>query len=442
MKKLVLPLVLISAYAFGQDNNTNTGVSFLEINSDFSYKMLEPNEDLRKVRILMEERKKGVLNDRKLIIGGALIALADYQVSNIDSKFGYLMRHPTATNQIGKEVSEAVLHSFQTSFTYSANNWIAAHAELLYNPQQSFGSGVITDLQRNLIQLRKAYVAFGDLNKFPVYGALGKMDAPFGQMGSVSPFTNSTMWHTFGGLGYGAQVSFQKWGLHATVMAVQGGAQFRALNTPVGDSTSVPSKINNFTADVNYTIHMGNEMRLVAGGSYVHGSAYCHTFPVFHFNPCPSENPASTFYGRFIIQDRLLLQGSYGITAEVWQGTHNPAPPLDVFEAHKVSSMDVGAKYFLNKTGKVIYAASAEFSNFRAGPDGSPWERQNQIVVGFQGKMQNATKLFLELFRTEGFAPLNWISGSSDFAPFPPGVTHSERDAFSHGIVLGAQVTF
>ncbi|MBT7687499.1 MAG: hypothetical protein HN618_03475 [Flavobacteriales bacterium] len=190
------------------------------LNSEFSYKMLEPNEDLRKVNIFISEREKGNINSGSVIIGSSLIALGDYQVSNTDSKFGYLMRHPTANNQIGTEVSEAVLHSFQLSIAGTINNWLAAYSELLYNPQQSFGTGLITYLERNQIQLRKGFILIGDLNKFPVYGAIGKMDAPFGQMGTVSPFTNSTIWHAFGGLGYGAQVGFKKWGLHTTVMAV------------------------------------------------------------------------------------------------------------------------------------------------------------------------------------------------------------------------------
>jgi hypothetical protein len=45
------------------------------------------------------------------------------------------------------------------------------------------------------------------------------------------------------------------------------------------------------------------------------------------------------------------------------------------------------------------------------------------------------------LFRTDGFAPLNFISGSNDNAPFPPGETHSLREANSIGIVFGAQIT-
>ena len=34
--------------------------------------------------------------------------------------------------------------------------------------------------------------------------AIGKMEAPFGLMDTVSPFTASTVWHAFGGLAWGA----------------------------------------------------------------------------------------------------------------------------------------------------------------------------------------------------------------------------------------------
>ena len=84
---------------------------------------------------------------------------------------------------------------------------------------------------------------------------------------------------------------------------------------------------------------------------------------------------------------------------------------------------------------------SGEFSNFRAGPAGAPWERQNQIVFGFAALLKNSSKLFVELFNTQGYAPLNFISGSNDFEPFPPVTTHSDRDASSLGIVLGANIT-
>ena len=444
MRKLISSawLIIIPFLAISQNNTPEKKGPTFGINSPFSYKMLEPNEDLRKVNIFMEERKAGNLKENQIVFGASLIALGDYQVSNTDSKFGYLMRHPTATNQIGKEVSEAVIHSFQLSLSGTINKWLGTHIELLYNPQQNFGTGTITDIERNQVQLRKAFLAIGDLNSFPVYGAIGKIDAPFGQTGTVSPFTNSTMWHAFGGIGYGALVGFKKWNLHATFMAVQGGAQFRALNTAVGDSSDVPSRINNFTADINYTLGNEEKIQFVAGASYVRGCAYCHEFPVFHFVPCKENNPAWTAYGRISINERLIVKGSFAKTVNVWPGTHNPTPPLNVYEASKVSSMDVGARYYLKKEGSVQHFVSGEFSNFIAGPSGAPWERQNQIVVGYAAFIKNSSKLFIELFRTDGFVPLNWISGSNPNAPFPAGETHSVRNAFSNGIIIGGQITF
>ncbi len=443
MKTLLL-LLLTSTIIVGNCQSTDQKKSnfSLKINSPFSYRMLEPNQNLRKVSILMEEKQKGNLDNSKLIIGTSLIAIGDYQYSNADSKFAYLMRHPTSNNQIGHVVTEAVIHSFQVSLTGNVTSWLSSHAEILYNPEQSFGTGLITDLERNQLQLRKGFIAIGDLRKFPIYGALGKMDSPFGQMGSVSPFTNSTIWHAFGGLCYGAQVSFKKWNIHATLMAAQGGAQFRGMNTLVGDSTNIPSLVNNFTADINYTVFFSEDISLNFGGSYLHGSTYNHSFPVKHFEPGIDNNPAVTSYGMFNYKNRIIVKGGYAKTLKVWEGTHNPTPPLNQFEAFRVSSFDAGASYLFNPNKNIQYTASFEFSDFVAGPSGSPWERQNQFVLGFSALIKQSSKLFIEGFRTDGYAPLNWISGSNAFEPFPPGVTHSQADAQSYGIVVGCQITF
>lgn len=444
MKKILCIICGVTTIIAGSaQQSDNTKKPFpIEINPAFSYKMMEPNEDLRKVFLYANEKALNNIGEKQVIVGSSLIALGDYQLSNTDSKFGYLMRHPTASNQIGKEVSEAVIHSFQLSFSASITNWLGTYAELLYNPEQSFGTGTITSLTRNQIQLRKGFVLIGNLNKFPLYGAIGKMDAPFGQTGSVNPFTNSTMFHAFGGLGYGAQLGFNKWNIHATFMAVQGGAQFRALNTSVGDSTNVPSQLNNFVGDLNYTLGRKEIFLFTVGASYMHGSSYCQEFPISHFNPCVENNPAWTAYGRIWVMKRLMVKGGFARTIKVWPGTHNPTPPLDIYEASKVSSLDAGAKFIVKESEALRHTVSAEFSNFRAGPDGAPWERQNQIVIGYSAFIHHSSKLFVELFRTNGFAPLNFISGSNPFDPFPPGETHSLRDAFSHGVVVGGQITF
>jgi len=378
-----LLIVAISTSGLSQQKHESKLIRKIGFSPNLSYKMLDPNQNLRKVNILLEAIKNGRLNQGNFIIGFSLIAIADYQHSNTNSKFAYLMRHPTSNNQIGKTVSEAVIHSFQLSFIGTINSWITAYSEILYNPEQSFGSGTITTLSRNQLQLRKAFILIGNLNKSPFYGALGKLDTPFGQTGSVNPFTNSTMWHAFGGLGYGAQLGFKKRRVQATLMAIQGGAQFRALHTTIADSTSVPSKINNFTADLNYTFNLKNNITFLLGGSYLHGSSYCQNFPITHFSNCKSNNPAYAYYAKFKLLDNIILKGSFAKTLKVWPGTHNPTFPLSKFAASKVSSFDIGVKYNLNTKYAIRYVISSEFSNFRAGPKGSPWERQNQLVIGF-----------------------------------------------------------
>ncbi len=273
----------------------------------------------------------------------------------------------------------------------------------------------------------------GNLSKFPIYLALGKMDAPFGQMGSVSPFTNSTMWHAFGGLGYGAIIGFKKYGINLSISPFQGGSQFRALNVPV-DSTAVPSKLNNLVLDLNYTLTLKGNISVNVGASYVKGTAYCHPFPIVHFMPCGDNNPAYSYYASINVKDRLTLKASFAKTTEVCPGTFNPSPPLNTFEASKVSSLDYGLKYQINKTGKIIYTVSGEFSNFIAGPADSPWERQTQIVIGLNAQVENTSRIFLEYFRTESYASLNFLSGGN-FED--PGVTHSDRNTSGFGFVVG-----
>jgi hypothetical protein len=74
--------------------------------------MLEINQNLRKMDVLLDARQSGALRPGTIVFGTSIIAIADYQSATDNSKFGYLMRHPTAANEIGKTVSEAVLHSF------------------------------------------------------------------------------------------------------------------------------------------------------------------------------------------------------------------------------------------------------------------------------------------------------------------------------------------
>ena len=424
-----------ASWADSSQDGGNRGL--VGFNSTYSYRMLDHAENINtRPLILLQARLDDEL-DTRVTFGGAVTVIADSQNSNRDSKFGYLMRHPTQANQTGAHSSEATIHAAQIQATIAFAPSLSGYVEMIYNPEQSFGAGTLTDINRNQVEVRKAFLLYGNLKNSPIYAAIGKMDVPFGQNDTVSPFTNSTNWHAFAPLAYGAMAGYYDHGFHVRAMAVQGGAQFRGANAPVR-GTATPSKLNNFAVDANYTATLGENFNVLAGGSYIHGSAYCQGYPVTHFKGCADNVPAWAAYGN-VNFGRLKLLGEFARTTKVWPGTQVPAVtnPLSQFAASRVTSFTVGGRYAAPIIKNDVNV-SFEFSQFRAGADGAPWERQNQWVAGLAHRVLPSVDLFGEFIRTEGYAPLNFVSGGN----FPDGSTWSDRDARSNVIMLGMQAAF
>ena len=125
----------------------------VRVDPPYGYAVLDPTTDIkRKQRLILARKRDGTLGPDRVHVHGAVTAVANYQTSNRADKFGYLMRHPTASNQVGKEVSEATIHSAQFGFTAVLGDWISGHAVMLFDPEQSFGKGINTDLERNQVQ--------------------------------------------------------------------------------------------------------------------------------------------------------------------------------------------------------------------------------------------------------------------------------------------------
>ena len=278
---------------------------------------------------------------------------------------------------------------------------------------------------------------FGDLDRSPFYASLGKMAVPFGLADTVNPFTASTVWHAFTGLANGLKAGYATDSLNLTVMGIQGGAQFRAANTPV-NGTAVPGRLNNFAVDANYELRLAPARSLLLGGSYQRGTAYCQDYPVKHFGPCRDNNPAFGIYGR-LVSGPFTFKAELARTTDVWPGTFNPDMPQ--FAASKVTAFDLGTKY--RPAGGPL-DLSVEFGRFIAGPGGAPWEKQDQIVLGLAWFVEPSVKLFAEVVRTAGYAPLNFISGGSirNGQEVDNTRTHSDRSARSNVLLVGANVAF
>ncbi|MBT4963188.1 MAG: hypothetical protein HOI53_01045 [Francisellaceae bacterium] len=428
---------LVSSFYINTSIASTENASFVHVDSDYSYKMLDPTTNITKKQLFLLNHKDDYLAPNSLYLGASSTIIADMQSSSIDSKFSWLMRHPTSNNQVGKKASEAVIHSAQVHFSGALTPWLTSYTEILYDPEQSFGAGNITGLARNQLQLRKGYVLLGNKDCSHFYASVGKQDVPFGLMDTVSPFTASTVWHAFGALAYSAILGVNYNGLNASFTPIQGGAQFRAANTPV-NGTNVPSRVNNYAADVNYTGKLPNSNKeYVLGVSFIKGSAYNQDFPVTHFSPGKTHNSAFDVYGKLDI-DNFTIIAEFARTKRVWPGTQNPNPPLNVFTASKVEALNAGVSYtFQNMVDNNPLTLSAEFSRFKAGPSGAPWERQSQLTFGVAYKPQENVKFFAEVLSLTGYAPLNFISGQTATST----TTHSDRHVKTKVAVIGVQAS-
>ncbi len=411
----------------------------VRVDSAYTYRILDETTEInRKQLVLLQMKASGLLKNRQMYFGADMNVIADVQDTNTPTKFGYLMRHPTAKNHGGSSVSELVIHGTQLQVTGTINPWATMYFQLLYNPEQSFGQGTITDINRNQLSLRRGYVLLGDLNKFPIYASIGKMAIPFGLTDTVNPFTASTVWHAFGGLSYGGLAGYQQGGLNLSFMAIQGGAQFRAANS--GDAT--PDDIANFSVNGSYDFRPSSNQLFRIGAGYLKGSAYCNSFPVKHFEDCKGFNNPAWGVHTLVNIGRFTFLAEFAKTLDVWPGTHNPNAPLNIFGAEKVSAFDVGLKYTASiKPLNKDIGISVDFSQFNAGPIESPWENQDQFVVGLEMLWGKNLKCFAEYIRTDGYVPLNFISGPDPLDPNKAlGTTHSSSETKSNVFLVGLRM--
>lgn len=70
-------------------------------NSEYRFKVLDHAESTNTKQLYQLEALRDGLLQSRLTLGGQVTALANYQKANEDTKFCWLIRHPTSANQIG-----------------------------------------------------------------------------------------------------------------------------------------------------------------------------------------------------------------------------------------------------------------------------------------------------------------------------------------------------
>jgi len=100
--------------------------NFVGTNGSYAYGMLDHAENVNsKPLVQLEALRDGELTDR-VTLSGQVTAIANYQWSDTDDKFGYLMRHPTANNQLGPSGSNNI-HNIFIKFKAALLHAITTH---------------------------------------------------------------------------------------------------------------------------------------------------------------------------------------------------------------------------------------------------------------------------------------------------------------------------
>ena len=123
---------------------------------------------------------------------------------------------------------------------------------------------------------------------------------------------------------------------------------------------------------------------------------------------------------------------------KVWPGTFNPYIPE--FAAAKNKTFTVGARQSADVGLANNVDFSIEFSRFKAGPFGSPWEKQDQLVFGASYFVAPNLNLFAEAIRVEGWVPLNFLSGGNPGSVV--GTSWSSQTSTTNVLTLGIQAAF
>ncbi|MEZ6091905.1 MAG: hypothetical protein R3C05_28645 [Pirellulaceae bacterium] len=269
------------------------------------------------------------------------------------------------------------------------------------------------DFKQGSLQVRQAYVVLGNLQATPWYLYLGKKNVGYGDFETLSPFTQSVVWHYFAALAEGIGGGYHSDHWNVTVAAINGGRGIR-----VNDSTE-RGKLNNFAANATWRVEFDSQQRLRIGGGFLLGTIYdglaAEHLDANQFGT--DYNSAVSLFGRYDFY-QTTFSGEVVSTTRDWPVTDAP-----------VRAYRTEAAYWFDRSPFGSFV-SVSWSSGTQGPSGSEFEFNDQLVVGYGKGLGPNCRVSAEYVRSAGFAPLLDIT------------TVSDRSVVQDSIVLGMTLVF
>jgi hypothetical protein len=363
--------------------------SAVRLNPELTQPLMDfQNRQSDKELLLLDPTRNGGFTPG-LDLGAQFRASAMFGTTNTADKFSYLGRFPTDFS--GTTVTDARLVHANQAFVGHFTPWANGYMETLFSDVFSFAAA-----KQGSFQVRQAYVTVGDLSQSPFYAFAGKKTVSFGDMGTLSPFSQSMVWHYFSPLAEGIGGGYAVNGFNLSVTALNGSRGIR-----VADSDE-KGHLNNVAVNALFDFPLWANAGLSLGGGFLRGTIYdgltaehLDASVTGEFNSIWDVN-AAFHWGPWVVE------GEYVETFEPWPVT-----------SHRVSAYRLETAWDLVFNGKLV-RVSGSWSEGVQGPAGSEFEFNRQLVIGISHSPAPNVRLALEYVRSSGFAPLIAITNASD----------------------------
>lgn len=371
--------------------NSSASQHWLRLNTELTDGLLDfqNRQSDKELLVLGYSQRRGGVTPRVVAGGQARLSLLLAR-TNEENKFPYLGRFPTDFS--GQTATDARLLQANTHLTGYIAPAVSMYGELLFSDVFTFG-----DFKQGSLQVRQAYAVIGDLSVSPVYLYIGKKNVGFGDFGTLSPFTQAVTWHYFAALAEGIGVGYHGHHWDLTAAAINGGRGIRLADSPER------GKLNNLATNATWHSDFGAGKSLQLGGGFLLGTIY-DGFTAEHLDANQfggDYNSAWNLNGR-VDWNAFTLAGEWVSTTRSWPVTSEP-----------VSAYRTELAYWTDRVACPSFW-SVSWSSGSQGPDGSEFEFNRQLVIGYSTQFNPHWRLSAEYVRSLGFAPLINITTVSD----------------------------
>ncbi len=233
---------------------------------------------------LLQHRRNGVLAPNSLYLGAGIKGGFMYQRSEEPGQFPILSRFPNFTNRTDTESGIFAINNAALAITGTFGDWTTIYLQPEYSETEYKG-------EQDELQLRKAFVTFGNLDKTPFYAAFGRKTIDFGNFDGYNPFTHTEAQHYFWAQSDQPvlELGYYKNGLKITGSAFSAGRQLRTA------FAGEENNIGNYAASIEKEFLFGNGGALTFGTSYLHDTIYRNNFTAHTFAGIQNGTPPANF---------------------------------------------------------------------------------------------------------------------------------------------------